>query len=105
MCFTLTSPSSTHGVPPMRSSVENMMPWSLSSMRAVVQRTQSSFAFESRPMSMPPGEPAPMSAMSDSSLSVSAVQSFVSTWIDMGSMGPRGLGGGGALPLSSVAPA
>ena len=73
-----------------------MKPWSLSSTWAVVQRTQSSFAFDSRPMSMPPGAPAPMSAMSASSASVSAVQSFVSTWIAMGSMAPEGMGAGSA---------
>ncbi len=68
-----------------------MNPCSFSSMRAVEQRTQSSLALESRPMSMAPGAPPPMSAISSSSASVSAVQSFVSTWIGMGTTGPRGV--------------
>ena len=77
--FTLIKPISTHGVPPMRSSVENVHPCSLSSMRAVVHSTQSSLAFDNTPMSNAP----PIDAISSRSASVSAAQSLVSTWIGM----------------------
>jgi hypothetical protein len=75
--LTLSSPMSTHGVPPMRSSVENEKPCNLPSTRAVAHSTQSSFAFDSTPMSNAP----PIDAMSSRSASVSAAQSLVSTWI------------------------
>jgi hypothetical protein len=87
--LTLTSPSSTHGVPPMRSSVENMKPWSLSSIRAVVDNTQSSFAFETCPISRLEPLPAHTSAISAKSASVRAVQSFVSTWSAIVSTAPE----------------
>ena len=73
---TLISPSSTQGVPPIRSSVENVKPCSLPSIRAMVIRTQSSLAFESSPMPKAP----PIDASSSRSASVSAAESFVCTW-------------------------
>src|SRR6478609_666074 len=75
--LTLISPISTHGVPPMRSRVENVKPWSFSSLRASVASTQSSFAFDNTPMSNAP----PIDAISSRSASVSAAQSLVSTWL------------------------
>ena len=74
--LTLISPSSTHGVPPMRSSVENVNPTSLSPSRDVVLSTQSSLAFDSTPMSKAP----PIEAISSRSPSVSAALSLVPTW-------------------------
>src|SRR6478735_3456297 len=75
--LTLISPSSTHGVPPMRSSVEKVKPCSLPSMRATVHNTQSSLALDNTPMSNAP----PIDAISSRSVSVSAAQSRVSTWL------------------------
>ena len=77
--LTLIKPTRTQGVPPIRSSVENVQPCSLSSMRAVVHSTQSSLAFDNTPMSNAP----PIDAISSRSASVSAAQSLVSTWIGM----------------------
>src|SRR5262245_23654689 len=68
-------PISTHGVPPMRSSVENMKPWSLPSILAVVASTQSSFAFEIAPISNAPS----IEPISSRSPSVSALASLVTT--------------------------
>src|SRR4051794_11816049 len=63
----------------MRSSVENVYPCSLPSMRATVARTQSSFALESSPM---PNAPS-IDASSSRSESVRAAESFVCTWTAM----------------------
>src|SRR5262245_30674569 len=68
-------PISTQGVPPMRSSVENMKPWSLPSILAVVASTQSSFAFEIAPISNAPS----IEPISSRSPSVSALASLVTT--------------------------
>ena len=46
--------SSTQGVPPMRSSVENVNQCSLQEMLALVISTHSSFALDSSPMSKAP---------------------------------------------------
>ena len=75
--LTLSMPSNTHGVPPIRSSVANAKPCSLPSMRARVLRTQSSLDLERSPI---PKDP-PIDAISSRSVSVRAVLSFVSTWI------------------------
>ena len=69
----------------MRSSVENVKPCSLPSMRAVVTRTQSSLAFDSSPISNAP----PIDANSSRSASVRAVESFVSTWTGIVSRSSR----------------
>ena len=42
---------STHGVPPMRSRVQNEKPWSLSPSRARVMSTHASACFDSSPTS------------------------------------------------------
>src|SRR6188472_2682832 len=81
-------PISTHGVPPMRSSVENMKPCSLPSMRAVVASTQSSFAFEIAPISKAP----PMDPISSRSPSVNALASLVTTETAMSPLLDHGLG-------------
>ncbi|TML92534.1 MAG: hypothetical protein E6G06_05670 [Actinobacteria bacterium] len=44
-------PTSTHGVPPMRSSVQNENPWSRLPSRAWVTSTHSSRCFDSKPTS------------------------------------------------------
>src|SRR5579859_5385836 len=77
------SPHNRHGVPPMRSSVQNEKPWSLPTSRAWVMSTHSSRCFDSSPISNPAGRSVQMSAMSASSASLNAVQSLVSTSIAM----------------------
>jgi hypothetical protein len=42
--FTVIKPSKTQGVPPMRSRVEKVTPWSFPLIRALVHSTQSSLA-------------------------------------------------------------
>ena len=76
---TLSIPISTHGVPPIRSRVENMKPCSLSSIRAVVANTQSSLALDRAPMSNAPS----IEPNSSRSASVNAMASLVATTSDM----------------------
>ena len=73
----------TDGVPPMRSSVENAKPLSLSFSRTWVTSTQASACFDRTPISYGRGPSAHRSASSASSASPNAVQSLVSTWIDI----------------------
>ena len=73
-------------MPPIRSSVQKENPQSLEPSRAWVMRTHSSRCLERKPTSNPAGPSAQMSAMSASSESLRAVQSFVSTTIAMRSL-------------------
>ncbi len=78
--FTLTSPSSTQGVPPMRSRVEKAYPLQLPLDPG--PRGEDPILLGLR--QLPDLEAAPpmrMSAISSRSASVSAVLSLVSTWI------------------------
>ena len=76
-------PMSTLGVPPMRSRVLKENPFRRLPSRVMVISTHSSACFDSSPASKRLGPSAQMSAISASSASLSAVQSFVSTSMAM----------------------
>ena len=75
------SPMSTHGVPPMRSRVQNAKPLTLSFALATATSTQASACLDSCPISKRWDPSPPRSAISANSASLSAVQSLVSTSI------------------------
>ena len=83
---TQARPTSSDGVPPMRSKVQKEYPRSFAPSRAWVTSTHSSRSFDKKPMSKAGSRSAHRSAISASSASLSAVQSFVATTIPMGQL-------------------